>query len=554
MKRIVLALVTSIMFSCLPKEIKATHLWGGEIYWECLSNGYFVFHMTVYRDCSGANLNFVNQTLSVSGNTLPLSTNNAPISSIIVKPDTNRWYNLSSGSIEQDCHDPNLKLNCVNGDVGALQYFFFKSNWIQLKGTPSSNGWTFFWSGNSRPNVQNLMNGPLGLRATMYPILNPAGSPQYLTTDLCDDSSPRFGALPEPAFCRGLTIDYNNQVVDAELDSLVYSFDEPLGGSVTTVLNFNNGFSKNAPLPGISAHVNNNSGSIDPNSGQMTASVNNGTGRASYVTVVRTDAYRDGQKIASVFRDIPFQFFDCSPLTSAMANNSPSYSLNGTNSNFYQAFASAGSKIQIPIQTSDNDLDQSRTPPFQSVKLKMVSELFSNNFVDSSLCNYPPCATLTNSTPILDSASGEYVIISPSGLSTMFSWQTDSSHLGRNFSPKSYFFTFKSSDDHCPVSAVSYATIEVIVTANSVGLDEKMNVQSGYVIFPNPSSKIFNISSSNQEIIREIRVFNLNGQLLQLSNPQKNKTSLLIDEPNGIYFLEIENENGEVHQEKVLKY
>ena len=33
----------------------ASHLMGGEITWECQSNGQFIFQLKVYRDCNGIN-------------------------------------------------------------------------------------------------------------------------------------------------------------------------------------------------------------------------------------------------------------------------------------------------------------------------------------------------------------------------------------------------------------------------------------------------------------------------------------------------------------------
>ena len=56
-----LILVTSL-------NVKATHIMGGEITWECIKDptspdyGRYVFEMKVYRDCSGITFSQISQT------------------------------------------------------------------------------------------------------------------------------------------------------------------------------------------------------------------------------------------------------------------------------------------------------------------------------------------------------------------------------------------------------------------------------------------------------------------------------------------------------------
>ena len=46
-----LFIIPALLLLCSTS--KASHLMGGEITWECLSTGKYVFHMIVYRDCAG---------------------------------------------------------------------------------------------------------------------------------------------------------------------------------------------------------------------------------------------------------------------------------------------------------------------------------------------------------------------------------------------------------------------------------------------------------------------------------------------------------------------
>ena len=63
-----LLLVLFIFFFVI--EIKATHLMGGEITWECIKtgskSGQYVFQMKLYRDCQGVALGGLTEYLTVA--------------------------------------------------------------------------------------------------------------------------------------------------------------------------------------------------------------------------------------------------------------------------------------------------------------------------------------------------------------------------------------------------------------------------------------------------------------------------------------------------------
>lgn len=40
-----------LLLSSVPAQ--ASHLYGGELWWECLPNGQVIFKMRLYRDCNG---------------------------------------------------------------------------------------------------------------------------------------------------------------------------------------------------------------------------------------------------------------------------------------------------------------------------------------------------------------------------------------------------------------------------------------------------------------------------------------------------------------------
>ncbi|MCB0802304.1 MAG: gliding motility-associated C-terminal domain-containing protein [Flavobacteriales bacterium] len=507
--------IVLIVLVSLVSEAKASHLYGGEISWVCLANGKFVFKLDVYRECTGVNFNFVNQTLAISGGVLPRGTNNQIISSITMKPDSNRWINLGNGDITPRCPDPNgASKSCFDPDQskreGAIQRFPFESDPIQLNGTPPTNGWTFFWTDFARPSqVVNGPSGAMGLRAVMYPIPNPNGTtPPFLTTNQCQDNSPNFAEIPAVQICRGYEFTFNHNAQDQELDSLNYAWDFPLGATPTSIIQYTAPYTYNSPLPNKTFNSNNKPVTLDPLTGEMRMAVYNGSGPVAYATVVRVDAWRCGRVIASIFRDIPFLLFDCDRLPVSGKINKPPITTFGsagsgsTGDTIIEVYA--GELVKLNFSAADGDINANNTPPFQNVTLEPSGFMFSTNFASANQCNNPilaPCATLN---PPPTRAPGEPYKrsgLAGVGTETEFRWQTDCNHLGiaggglcnsgtgvAGAGSGLFNFVMKTYDDHCPIRSINYPSITVrvkapitleepIVKGASVAFDGKVNVQ-----------------------------------------------------------------------------
>lgn len=474
MKKILLALIAVFLMSNFAQ---ATHMLGGEVRWVCLPNGKFIFFLDIYKDCSSsaAGFNFVNQTLDISGSPSP------GMSQIVVKPDSNRWTNANNGDITPKCQNPNgLSYSCANGDNGAVQWFPFQSDPITLTGTPPASGWTFKWGLCCRPPVVNLVSPQsrsMGLRATMYRIPNPNGTtPAFLPVNVCQDSSPEFAERPANQICRGYEFTYNHNARDNDLDSLVYSFDDPIDNNFA-VVPFLGGYSAISPLPDQNFNSQNIPVTLNPLTGEMKQGVYNGSGASSYNTVIRVDAWRCGQVIASIWRDIPFVLFDCAPLPSGKINNPPQILIDGQSITNYSLEVFAGEKIKIGFQSVDNDLNPTFSPPFQSNTLEPTGFLFSKNFANDQFCETPivaPCATLTP--PPVQTPGNPYQLTQLSGVATEFNWQTDCNHISVNAGGQCgnatgvagatdgiFNFVMKTYDDNCPLRSINYPTISVKV-------------------------------------------------------------------------------------------
>lgn len=514
MKKIFLVLVGLFLMSNLAQ---ATHMLGGEISWKCLANGKFIFFLDVYRDCRAntAGFPFVNHNLSITGGALPTRSNGSAINSITMKPDSNRWMNANMGDITPQCQNPNgLSYSCASGDNGAVQWFPFQSDPIEFNGTPPTMGWTFLWSTSPccRPGaVENLANAggkSMGLRAIMYPISNTSGTgPAFLNVNPCIDSSPEFSEKPANQICRGYEFTYNHNARDQDLDSLIYIFAEPLNIQLQPI-GYNAGYSRTNPLPDQNFNSANLPANLNPLTGEMKQAIYNGTGAKSYVIVVQVNAWRCGRVIASVFREMPFVFFDCDPLPGGKINNPPIITIDGQSITNYSLEVFAGEKIQIGFQARDNDLNPTFSPPFQNVTLEPTGFLFSKNFADDQFCEtvgVRPCATLiappggtNNGTPI-QTPGNPYQLTAQSGISTQFNWQTDCNHISvtggacgngsgvAGAASGIFNFVMKSYDDNCPLRSINYPTISIKVKAPvpliepilkgaSIGLDGKTTV------------------------------------------------------------------------------
>jgi gliding motility-associated-like protein len=321
------------------------------------------------------------------------------------------------------------------------------------------------------------------LRAVMYPL---PGSPNAYP---CFDSSPLFKALPATLICRGYNFTYNHTAIDDDLDSLVYSWDRPYNPpqSNPQALNYKIGFSPTNPTPDQNRNINNIPASLNSLTGITELAVYSGVGVKKYITVVQVDAYRESQKIATVYREIPISVFDCPDLPGfpGVQNEVPIVLIDGVPTNNTISTITAGQTVSIPIQVIDND--RINVSPFSQI-LTMIPDglLFTRSKTGPSKgyasdpngepCiisskDVHPCAYLRgNPAPFVDATATPPVTV-VKGLGVIgveFVWQTDCKHIqtktgfpGTNEGV--YNFVMRVTDDHCPIPGINYPTVTVKV-------------------------------------------------------------------------------------------
>lgn len=427
---------------------------GGEITWVCDNQGRYIFTTKIYRDCNGANLT---PSFSLRLHNYPtpgLSNTTIPIS-------RTGFTDISATCGSKPC----AGLTPASPDIpGAIEEHIYQSAPIRLNGVPGPLGWTITFVGFNRNNaIDNLVSPSsqaLTLRAKMF-----AFNGQNAST--CYDNSPDFAEVPSSILCTGDPFTYNHNAQDEELDSLVYSWAQPLGnfsglyveGSNPSPLSFVNGYSFTSPFPGTFQNPNNSPASLNTSNGEISyTSFTDG----EFVSCIRVEAYRCGQKIAEIYRDIQTVLLSnaiCSPndppFIRAPFESSPGVF------NVYRDTVKAGDLVTFNLQVQD--FPSATNPNADSVRVFASGLQFGANFSNPNAgCLNPPCATL--STPLPGTGFLAY--------QSVFNWQTSCNHISFNDGCVSlnntYNFVIRSTDNACPAPGQTVTTISITVLADDV--------------------------------------------------------------------------------------
>lgn len=468
-----------LLFTIHTETLQATHLMGGEITWTCQGAGNYVFRLKLYRDCNGVPLQLP----------LALRVHNHPLVNTIP------MILVSQTDISPQCNGSGPTISCPLGGNGAVEEFVFRSNPINLPGVPPAQGWIFTYDDCCRNGaITNIQVNPVQtgftLRAKMFAYQGQNAQP-------CFDSSPVFAQLPATIICAGNPFTYNHNAYDPDLDSLVYSFAEPLDwlqGTAFTDVNppsipYWPNYSVNSPFPGTTFNPNNIPASINPNTGEI-AFTPFTTG--NFVTVVKVSSYKCGILVAEIFREIQVVVLACGPNTPPNVN-AP---FQDPSTGFYTSFTDtvmAGDLVNFNISANDSEFLPIGLP--QSIYLNASGGQFGTNFSDPNAgCENPPCAILTPAPP---TTIGNNQPIT-------FNWQTTCDHIAYEddclVRDNVHTFVLQFQDDYCPAPSYNITTITIVVQAQPLMLSPEArctrvldngDVQIIWVVPPDPNA-VFN--------------------------------------------------------------
>jgi len=441
-KRILIAFSLALMMVAAGGEkAHATHIIGGEVTWECLGNGRYVFYLKLYRDCTQQNTAVPpNQTLTVYDKdfqdsiigTIPLT--------------------LLS---QQDITQPGCGVSCAGAQQGnvAVEEYVYSSNPIQLTSFPAANNYEFVFNQCCRNSVTNLVNAEnytINYRAVMYQLNGQSSDP-------CYDSSPQFAERPSALLCSGYSLSYNSNAIDVDGDSLAYEF-IPARHEAGTVP-YSAGYSFNVPLPGPTLDPSYNQVTIDPITGQIEYNAPGGLQGAWNMAYV-VKGYRCGQLISENVREMQVWIIPCSEPNNTPVVAAPNWTAPAGASG-YNITVNAGELVSFTLEGVDNDIVNG-VP--QVLSLDAVGPQFGTGFTNVNAgCLEAPCATLTNVTPPASNVGS---------ISTTFTWQTECQHVSvqdqcANYS-NTYNFIFKYRDDYCPARATNFVNVSVTVIGEEV--------------------------------------------------------------------------------------
>ena len=474
MKKILLLLSFCVLFS----EVKASHLMGGEITWECISSGAnsgsFVFTLKVYRDCQGIALG--TPYLTVHNNSLlsTISLNYVTATDISPSCDTVNGVNT-----QFTCGGTNIG-QTGNGN-GAVEEHVFISDTIRIFGTPDVNGWHFTYSDCCRNGaITNIVNpSSLGftLRAVMYSYTDSLGN-IFPNSGDCYDSSPKFYEKPRTILEVGNGYDpssvsngftYSHNAFDQEQDSISYEWGEPLDQSYdflnpnSMAIPFYAPFSYSNPINGIN--------------------LNNVTGRTSYpadmqgnyVTCTKVSSFKCGQLVSEIYRELQIVLIPPTCNLGDTTNGNygadtlcnirpsvqpPFYYPSSSNPYQWDTLVHCGDTVSFDFIANDNDFYPNGD---QQDLLFEVSGGQFYNYYDNIPCQNPPCASFTES---LSGATPPFVTPNGNG-SGYFEWITSCNHIINSCSglrPSVYTFVIRVTDDYCPAPAIENTSQVISIT------------------------------------------------------------------------------------------
>lgn len=291
------------LFICVSSYYSlATHIVGGEIYYDYLGNDQYKITLKVYRDCSPLSVGFDNPAyMGIFDN------NNTVVSSLTLSSPVIQKINYSINNV---CFvDPSNV--CVEEAVYTTT--------VTLP--PKVGGYKLVYQRCCR-------NG------TITNISNPGSSGSTYTSTIPDptlatnNNSPRYTNFPPIFLCNNAPLKFDHSATDTDGDSIAYELCTPLdyanasaiGNTAPVVpyppfninVPYSTGYSSSNPMNG------NPPLSINPTTGELTITPNT---VGQFVVGVCANEYRNGNLINTTKRDFQFNVINCQGVVVASVPN-----------------------------------------------------------------------------------------------------------------------------------------------------------------------------------------------------------------------------------------
>ncbi|MCR9171901.1 MAG: PKD domain-containing protein [bacterium] len=283
--------VIAILLLMTFTPARASHIVGGDIYYDYLGNNQYLFTINLYRDCNSTGAQF--------DNPLSLGVFNSSGSLIQDIPVTYPGSQQIPVVFNNPCVIPP---NNICTELASYQ--------VTLTLPPIPGGYYVSYQRCCRgPNITNLSNpDDTGITLTTHIPGSDTGNQV--------NSSPRFNNYPPLLLCNNEDLIFDHSATDPDGDQLVYALTTPNSGATSfapapsppppppyaPVVWAGAGFSAAQPLgPGSSITIN-------PNTGLLQASPNL-TGL--FVVGIEVQEWRNGVLMNRTVRDFLFRVFNC---------------------------------------------------------------------------------------------------------------------------------------------------------------------------------------------------------------------------------------------------
>lgn len=273
---------------------KATHIVGGEIYYDCLGGNVYRITLKVYRDCINGVAPYDNPAsvgvFDMNGNLLDTLSMIFPGSTNVPPTINTPCYSPPTGVCVEEAIYTEIKV-LPNIPVGGLHLAYQRC---------------------CRNNsILNLINP--GAVGSTYEIVIPHPSQAVCNT------SPRYSNFPPIYICQGAPLVFDHSATEPDGDSLVYELCDPFDGATAQApmpvppagppyafVPFNAPYSGTYPMSSLPAMT------IDPQTGLLTGTPNLS---GQWVVGVCCSEYRNGVLITVNKRDFQFNVVPCPLLT-----------------------------------------------------------------------------------------------------------------------------------------------------------------------------------------------------------------------------------------------
>lgn len=535
----------------------------------------YKFRLKYYRDINGTN---VPQMFTFSIKENNTNTEIRTVNLLKVNP-----YTLIQ-------NDPT---SCAPPDLMKLEYALYESEPIDFNNLSSSAGYYIYTSSFARnegiKNVDGNSSGE-GIIMTMdFTVLNNSSQYRY-------NSSPEFNVFQADYYCLNSLHKRDFSCIDIDNDSLVYSLVQPLaGGNLQSskpfpILPYAQGYSLNNILDG------NPKLSIDSVTGELSF---NPTQEGIYLIAIKVEEYRNNIKIGEIRKEFEVETVECAPqtkpsiqyLSSNEKNIFTTVHVGQTLNMLFKATDSEDEDFKMEIVPTSQSNDSTANifdPRNGALWGKNIDSLKSSADVilgETEILGYlrwtPDCfpareqpytfmiiaSDFTCPTGLADTLYVSIIVtgnmtnplptisfiadtLSVANIYDSYQWYIDNIKINGATSHTHIanytggYFVRVGNNNLCPVNS----NLLYIVSTSTENNTSKQEV---VYLYPNPTFDMINIKMDNK--IKRVVLFDLMGKILMDEIETNIKAVSLLNLESGIYLIRIEDTNGTIYNEKIVK-